>query len=191
MKLQKEELAILKINKYNNESKIIALKQYSSASIGINRKIVRSTQQNQSDNETKSCNSQNKTSLVKNNNIELEINSEFDNSISSARSRMNPSPNGSNSKNNFYVRKLPPANNATFYGSSINHIRPHVSIQAKYPETISISGKSFLANDVANISYTNQKLNVPKGVSKRVTSAESEIRDIQIKFNQLAKIGVK
>ncbi len=154
----KEKTSIHKINKCNNESKLVALKQFCSASIGVNRSKSHLKANNHSEPSHENS-KQRQNSLVKNNNIELEIIPDSDNSYStSARSKIvTPNiPSTPNRNSSSYLRqRMPPANNATFYGSSINNTRLHIqNLQVKYPETIAINGKSFAANNGANIDFS-------------------------------------
>lgn len=181
-KVDSKQNSILKINKCNNESKLVALKQFCSASIGMNRaknkvkqagsnpninssptgqsEMPTTTSHESSGDSSRQRQRARQNSLVKNNNIELELSPDFDNShSSSARSKIAATPNTPNTPSRnascYSRQKLPPANNATFYGSSINNARMHIqNLHSKYPETIAINGKSFITNaNVANLDF--------------------------------------
>lgn len=147
---------ILKIHKYGSNSNLAALKQYSSTAITMNKKINRSNSNHNGECDSKITVAKN---LVNKNNIELElIGTDFDNSFSSSRSRANPSPCGNYNKNYHFKKVITGSHSNVSNNNSIKHHRD-IYLQKKYPEAISVSGKSFLASD-GNLSYDNKNVRI-------------------------------
>lgn len=156
MKIQTHQTQpILKIHKYGSNSNLAALKQYSSTS--INKKTNRSNSNHNGECESRITVAKN---LVNKNNIELElVGTDLENSFSSSRSRANPSPCGNYNKNYHFKKVISGSNsNTPSNNNSIKHHRD-IYLQKKYPEAISISGKSFLAGD-GNLNYDNKHVRI-------------------------------
>ena len=123
----------------------MSLKQFSAAA-SANRKLI--------ENETRI--NQNR-SLINRNTIELDEGVGVggnDNSFNSLPSRVSvQSPCVNNMKNSYILKKLGGTpTNPTFFA------RRHGLSSSKYPEAISVSGKSFLGNEAPNYSFSNKSV---------------------------------
>jgi len=141
---------ILKINKFctsgsNNQQNLASLKQFSAAA-ATNRKLI--------ENETRINQNRN---LINRNTIELDESVGVggnDNSFNSVHSGVSvQSPCVNNMKNSYILKKLGGTPlNPTFFA------RRQGLSTGKYPEAISVSGKSFLGNEAPSYSFSNKSI---------------------------------